>query len=186
MSAIKLNYVGCDVLLHNEEGAYIQRCEIEYYDKRRYHMMLRGGVPEALANDEKCSLLILTEPAPREYKGIVQKNSLERYLLLYRGKTKENRLTDRFKVDFAGQILSLIRHEEIYDLHNPVKATVINISRSGLRIATLANALRAGDRIQLMVNFEDSEKRMLAIVTNQQDREENISEYGCALIVDKS
>jgi len=185
MPTTKTDYIGCAVLLHTQAGEYIQKCEVAAYDKRTYQMWLTDGIPKVLAGGDVCSILIMTEPAPREYKGLVQEANYERSLLLFRGKTKENRLTDRFKVDFAAQIIALIRQDYVYDLHTPVTARVINISRSGMRLSTVANALRTGDRIQLVAHFDDSEKRLLAIITNQIDTENNRSEYGCALVVDK-
>jgi len=180
-----VNYTGCAVLVYTDGGEYIQKSDVHEFDKDSYRLKLCGGIPETLAEGDICSLLILTEPAPREYKGLVEIFDYERVLLLHRGRTKEARLTNRFKVNFPARIISLIRQDEIYELHTPVEARVVNISRSGVRISTHGNALRSNDRIQLKIQVDDSEKKLTAIVTNKIDTDENVAEYGCGLVVEK-
>jgi len=178
----KGDYTGCDVLLYNDKGDYLNRCEASHFDKRTYQLRLRGGVPLSLAADDICSLLILTEPSPREYKGRVLTESSERVLVLFRGKEKESRRVGRYKVNFTAQIISLIREGEKYDLHTPTGVRVVNISRSGMRLRAQTNSLREKDRINLKVDIDGTEKHLTAAVVNLLDRDDEFSEYGCALV----
>jgi hypothetical protein len=150
-----------------------------------FHLYLRGGIPPSFETGETYSLLILTEPAPREYKGRVEEENTERVFLLYRGKEKENRNASRYRVNFSAQLVSLIRQNEAYELHTPIDVCVVNISKTGIRLSAPANALRKGDKVKLQVNLDSTVKHMTAIVTNYLDTSEYMSEYGCRLVADK-
>jgi hypothetical protein len=179
---VKGDYTGCAVLLYDGNGDYIKRCEVSHFNRRTYQLQLRDGVPLSLAVDDICSLLILTEPSPREYKGRVLVDKSERVLVLFRGKDKESRRVGRYKVNFPALITSLIRDGEVYDLHTPITVKVINISRNGVRLHASSNALRERDMIRLQVNIDGTEKRLTSLVVNTLDRDAGTSEYGCGLI----
>jgi hypothetical protein len=185
MLGTKTDYTGCAILLQTENGEHLKRCVVSYFDKETFHLKLRSGIPSAFSIGDVCSLLIMTEPAPREYKGRVVIDKSERVLLLFRGKERENRKATRYKVDFQARVNALVRHNEVYKLHTPTPVMVLNISRTGMRLAAPANALRKNDRVILQVKLEDGEKLLTAVVINWLDMNEYLSEYGCALIANQ-
>ncbi|MCL2203116.1 MAG: PilZ domain-containing protein [Defluviitaleaceae bacterium] len=182
MLGVKFDYTGNAVLIYTAEGEYIQKSEIAQYNKRNFQLKLRGGLPSFMKEGDVYALLVLAEPSPREYEGRVEVDKTDLVLVLYRGKEKESRRSSRYKVNFNAKIVSLVRHEEIFPLHTPLDAVVINISQGGLRISAPVNSLRKGDKMQIMVQFETTEKLMTALVTNYLDSNEYASEYGCGLM----
>ncbi|MCL2500641.1 MAG: PilZ domain-containing protein [Defluviitaleaceae bacterium] len=182
MTLEKGDYTGCAVLLYDGNGEYIKRCEVSHFNKRTYQLQLKSGIPPVLTVDDICSLLILTEPSPMEYKGRVLIEKSERVFVLFRGKEKESRRIGRYKVNFTAQITALIRDGEVYDLHTAIEVKVINISRNGIRLRAAVNALRENDKINLKVLIDGIEKQLTAVVVNQTDKGSEASEYGCGLI----
>jgi len=183
MAAPANDYTGCTVLLYSEDGAYIHESEVLEYDAKDYELRLKGGIPKSLKLDDKCSLLILTEPTPREYQGrvITEKFGYDRVFVLFRGRPKEMRGTTRYRTNFPASIQALHRSGEIYRLYNPIPAQVINMGRTGLRLSTPVNTLRRGDRASIVIHLEDSKKILTIQVTNYKD-DEYQSEYGCRLV----
>jgi hypothetical protein len=179
----KINYTGCAVLIYTDNGDYIRKCEVSSFNRQSYQLKLKNNIPPSLSVGDICSLLILCEPSPREYKGRVVIDKSERLLLLFRGKEKESRRMGRYKVDFESTIISLLRHDEAYQLHTPAAVRVINISRNGIRLSAPTNSLRERDKIHLRVKLEDSDKLLTAMVINELNKNNDVSEYGCALVV---
>jgi hypothetical protein len=182
MISTKGDYTGNAVLLYDNEGNFIKKCEVSFFDKRLYHIRLRSGLPPSMDVGDVCSLLILTETSPMEYKGRVLIEKLDRVLLLFRGKEKESRRITRYKVNFTALIMSLIREGETYRVHTPIHIHLLDISRIGLRLSAPSNTLRISDRVHIKLKLEESDRILTAVVMNCLDKNETISEYGCSLI----
>lgn len=176
-------YIGRPALVYDANGQYIKKCVITHFDAKNYRLQLRSGVPRSMETDEIGTLLILIEPAPHEYKSRIVEYNSERLFLIFRGRVKENRKINRYKVDFDAHIISLLRDNKVYPLHTTVAVKVINISRNGLRLRTKANTLREGDRVHVKVRMEESEKILTAMVVNELDAGSDTAEYGCSMVV---
>jgi hypothetical protein len=182
MSGLVKDYTGCDVLLYDQNGDYINKYVASRFDRKEYRLSLYGGLPKSLDINNVCSLLILTDPTPVEYKGRVVQHNYDRVLILFRGKEKENRREARYKCNFVAKITSLIRQNERYDLLTPTPVKIIDISRGGVRISAPAHTLRLNDKITFTMHFNEGDKTLTAMVVNFIDKKEvNISEYGCQL-----
>jgi hypothetical protein len=182
MSGVKNDYIGCSVILYDEEGATLSSATVVSHNIIEKRIQL-DEISDVLRVGDMCRLLILTEPSPREYFGRIRFDFGDSYIALFRGKEKELRGATRYKVNFAANIEKLIYNGKEYDLYEPVEVRLINISTSGMRFCARLNTINIDDRFKATISFDDNVKTLYAQVVNKREIEDSREEYGCRFLM---
>ena len=182
MAVLSSDYNGCAVMLYDASGNCQVSTIVTNYDKKSLRLEVRD-IPQALKTGDNCRLLILTSPSPCEYQGRVIKDGQHRIIAMYMGKEYENREDVRYNINSPAFIDNMICDGKAYQLHTPYKIKLINISKSGARFSAPNNTLFDGDIFQMRMKISRCNKILIAEIANHLDRNDEISEYGCRLLV---
>ena len=182
MAALSGNYTGCSVLIYDTEGNHLTSTTVTDYDRMTLRIAVKE-TPPGLSVGDSCGLFILSSPAPCEYQGRVANDGMKKIIAMYNGQKKENRGAVRYNVNYPVLIEYYICDGRAYPLHTPLKAELINISKSGVRFSAPTNALSDGDRFQMRMKINDNEKLFIADVINHSDDDFESSKYGCRFLV---
>ena len=178
------NVIGCPVILYDESGEQLYSTEVVGFNKVELRIELKS-IPPSLNIGDVCGLLIISTPTPWEYQGRLIGSSSKKEFALFRGKERENRKSQRHKVNFPAEIDSYVADGQTYKLLTPLKVAVMNISRTGLRFSSTNNSLSKGDKFHMRVSLNDAdEKTLKAEVVNTLDKEDSQTEYGCHFMTD--
>ena len=182
MAAMSGDFSGCSVLIYDEAGNHLGDTVVTSYDKASLRIEVQM-MPYSLDAGAGCRLLILSAPIPYEFLGRVAREGAKKVIAMYKGKEKESRGSMRYKVNYPALIENLICDNRAYPLHTPLKVTLLNISKSGVRFRTPHYSMTVGDKFQMRIRISDTEKLLIADVINHVDKESISSEYGCRFLV---
>lgn len=174
------NFNGCRAIIYNEEGEQLDSVTIWEHDVKENSIEVQNT--PALTVDERCRVLILTDPIPYISQGSIHMGTSSKIIRLFKGDSKENRQAARYKVDIPASIEGLVYNNTTYPLHNDVDVTVVSISKSGVRFLGKPNTAGVGDWLQLRLKVEGMNKAFTVKVARCKDRDEGHSEYGCRLL----
>ena len=185
MASLQTNIIGSPVMLYDEEGNKLAASEITGFNRTEMRIEV-ANVPASIKPGDVCDILIICPPTPWEYKGRVLSSGFKRReLALFKGKTREARAAQRYKVDFPAGIESLISDGQSFKMHTPVTVKVVNISKTGFRFAASHNTLAFGDIFQMRMKLSaDNEKQLEAEVMNTSIRDDSTAEFGCRFLAD--
>jgi hypothetical protein len=185
MATLHTNIIGSPVMLYDEEGNKLAASEITGFDRNEMRIEV-ANVPDSIKPGDICDILIICPPTPWEYKGRVLGSGLKkRELALFKGKMKEARAAQRYKVEIPAGIESLVSDGQVFKMHTPVTVKVVNISKTGVRFAAKHNTLAFGDIFHMHMKISaDNEKRLEAEVMNTSIRDESTAEFGCRFLSD--
>ncbi|MCL2168879.1 MAG: PilZ domain-containing protein [Defluviitaleaceae bacterium] len=176
------SFVGNTVLIYTPEGEELRQTTVSEHDKTLQQIEVRSGVPLGLKVGDVCSVLIMTQPVPIEFKARVTKNGTERVFVLFKGKEKEGRKQTRYKVNFPARLDNMISEGRVFPLLNPLEVRVINISKSGVRFAAPVNSLMKSDKFSIIMKLDDGERSFVGVVRNLRNFDNGMAEYGCRLM----
>ena len=182
MNELSGDYTGCPALIYDTEGNHLGNTIITQYEKSALRIELRE-MPSTLNQGAACKILIMASPSPCEYQGRIIKEGQRFQIAMFFGKVKENRITARYKTNASATIENLIYDGRAYPLFSPLKVNILNISKSGVRLVGSKNTFMDGDRFQMRMNINGSDKLLIADVVNCVDREGDVSEYGCQFLI---
>ena len=177
---MRKDFSGDNALIYDETGELLASVNIIEHDTKENAIEVRD-LPTLVVGDP-CRVLILTAPAPYEYRGIIRKRARSRIITLYKGEVKENRKEDRYKIDAPARVEGLICEGKVYPLHTAVKANLINISKGGMRLRAEFNALTDGAEFQLRLMVGEIDKLLNAKVVRRDDASPDYSEFSCRLL----
>jgi hypothetical protein len=177
---LQKNFTKCNVLIYDDEDKQLANVKIWEHNSEENYIVIQDW-PE-LHGVERCKLLILTAPAPYAYIGTIRKHGVDLNIKLYEEHIEENRGEVRYKTDLPGNIEYLIYDGKSYPLHTVIGVTIINISKSGMRILAKENTLSAGDRFNVHVQIGKNNKRLTGMVANSKNVTTEHTEYGCRFV----
>jgi len=180
--AFRGDYTGCVVILFDKDGKTIGSTLVKNNNKETLLMQVQS-LPDQLSVGSTCRLLILTEPAPCEYQGRIVKDGATNTIAMYHGRMRDDRRNRRIAVTAPAQIEFLVYDGQQYALHTPIKVTLINISRGGMRLSAPNDTLVRGSRFHAKVNIVNTEKSLAAEVVNMLDVDSERTEYGCRFLI---
>ena len=102
---------------------------------------------------------------------------------MYRGRERENRGAVRYMINSQAVIENLIYDNKASQLHTPLSIELVDVSKSGVRFRSRNYSLTDGDRFQMRMKMNESEKLLIADVVHHVDKEAGITEYGCRFLV---
>lgn len=182
MNELSSDYTGCPALIYDLDGNHLGNTIVTYYEKAALRIEIRE-IPSTLSPGAACRVLILASPSPCEYQGRVIKEGQRFQIAMYMGQVKENRGTARYKINIAAMIENLIYDGRAYPLYSRLKVTILNISKSGVRLSGPKHSLMDGDRFQMRMNISGNDKLLIADVVNRIDLAGDASEYGCRFLI---
>ena len=182
MSSINCDYTGCSILIYDEAGNHLCDTVVTYYNRITLLVEV-GETPESLEESDACRLLILTSPAPCEYRGRIIRIGKGKLIAMYDGKENEKRGESRYIVRLPAVIENYICDDKVYPLHTPIAVEMVNISKNGARLRMPRYAMSTGDRFRMCVTINDRYKNVIAEVKNQTHTGSESSEYGCRFLV---
>jgi len=182
MAALGSDYTDCSILIYDETGNHLGSTTVTDYNKSALRIEVRE-IPASLDVGDCCTLMIMSAPSPCEYQGRVVKEGAKRTIALHHGHEKENRGAERFRINSPATIENLICNGKPYRLHTPLAVTIINISRSGVRLCAPFYSMSIGDWIQMSMTINEDKKLLIVEVMNYRDRDNQISEYGCRFLI---
>jgi len=179
--ALSGNHTDQSVFIYDSNGNHLIDTVVTFHDRDENQLQV-GIMPEGLKVNDDCKLLILSAPVPCEYLGKVKKVGGNLFIAMFQGHTRENREAARYNVNTVALIDHLIAEGKPYTLHTPVKVTLINISTSGVRFRAPYYSFDDGDVFEILLDFKNNKKRLIAQVINHVDKEPEASDYGCRFI----
>ena len=182
MIALNSNHIDCAVLIHDSEGNPLCTTTVIDHDRGAMRIEVKD-IPESLKIGANCSMLVLTSPAPCEYQGRIISEGNRKIIALYRGRERENRGSARFNVNSHAVIENMIYDNKASPLHTPLTIELINISKSGIRFRSSNFTMVDGDRFQMRMKLQESEKLLIADVVHHIDKESGKTEYGCRFLI---
>ena len=125
--------------------------------------------------------MILSSP-PITFKGRIFKTNRYYEVRLFKGESRENRISQRFDVNRKAAIVRYIDDGKYYKMLNNIAVKMINISEHGLRIKGSDTMLNDRDTIQVTFLINDSVRIYNVEVRNIAKKEDKTAEYGCKFI----
>ncbi|MCL2222312.1 MAG: PilZ domain-containing protein [Oscillospiraceae bacterium] len=175
------SYVGCAVILFDQDGNTIGNTTVIHNDNETLLMEVQV-LPDKLSVGSTCRLLIFTDPEPCEYYGKIVTYKTKKVIALYRGRVRSKRREQRVAINTPAQIESLFYSGREYPLHTPVKVTLINVSKGGMRFSAKTDTSIRGNKFRARVSLGETEKLIVAEVVNVVDAKLKQSEYGCKFV----
>jgi len=175
------NYEGLAVFIYDMDGNSLRNTIVKTHNKAENQIIV-SSMPCELRENDTCKLLIITSPAPCEYQGKIKKASGHLYIALFKGKEKESRSAERFKVTATATIDFLMCDGQPQPLHTPVTVQLINVCTGGVRFRAPYFSLSSGDVFRLNMNISNSSKTLVARVMNHMDVDRVHSDYGCKFV----
>jgi len=182
MKALGSNHTDCAILFYDEAGSHLGSSTVIEHDRTNTRVEVLE-LPAALRVGNFCRILILSSPAPCEYRCRIISEGPKKYVAMFFGKEKENRATTRYGINTSAVIENLIYKGRAYPLHTPLTVQLINISRSGVRFRAPYFSFSDGDRFQMRMRISESEKLLVADVVHYVDNGHSSSEYGCSFLI---
>jgi len=180
MQDMRKNFEDCNAVIQGEDDTLLGNVKILEHDTASRIIEVDNIL--ALGSEKLCNVLILTAPLPSAYKGRISKRAGRTYISLFKESSVENRQDVRHKVDLPASIEGFICNGKAYPLHTPVNTRILNISRGGLRMRTVFNALLYGDQFQLRIKSGEMDLPLTARVIRRDDTAQQYSEFSCRLI----
>jgi len=169
-------------MIYDAEGNHLVSTKVTYYEKSALRIEV-AEIPPKLTHGSSCKLLILSSPSPYDYQGRVRRDGARSNIAMYLGHEKESRNAVRYRIDSSALIENLICDNRPYALHTPLEVKLINISKSGVRFSAPYSSLTDGDRFQMRLKINESDKLLIADVVHHIDFEPEKSEYGCRFLI---
>ena len=175
--SIENNFTNHTVIIHDNRGVRVAETYVVDYDNVFGSIRIKEQLQ--LETGDKVQLLILTSPSPCAFHGnIGPKIQNMTTISLHSGKSKEDRIFERFAIDSAGTIEGVIRNSEIVIVPN-TKVQLKNISQGGVRFSGAFGLLCKNDEILLRMETSKTDQILTAEVVNSLDVPSRYSEYGC-------
>jgi len=181
MSALTSDFAGNTVFIYDANGNHLNNTIVSDYDKDTHQIQV-DEMPGELKINDTCKILILSSPAPCEFKGRVKKTGGQTFIAMYMGQEKESRNATRYPVNTPALVTAFIIDGTVHSLQSPVKVTVINISTNGMRFSAPYYSFDNDDKIQMHMIINSNRKMITATVIDHNDKENNITEYGCQFL----
>ena len=173
-------YNNCNVVIFDEDNNLLANAKVWEHDAKENSIELLNHPPELEAG-MRCNLLILSEPSPYKCKGIVRKELGRMFIYITGEMPRHGRQDRRYDVNIPVCVEGLVCDGEMREIPQPVEASLVNISVSGIRLRAPSNCLHTGNIFKLRLKSNDLEKLMTAMVVNQHDTDKH-SEFGCKLV----
>ena len=125
--------------------------------------------------------MVLTSP-PITFKGRIFKTNRYYEIRLFKGESRENRISQRFDVNRKAAIVRYIDDGKYYKLLNNIPVKMVNISEHGLRIKGSDNMLNEKDTVQVTFLVNEQVRIYNVEVRNVAKKEDKTAEYGCKFI----
>ena len=178
--SIENNFTDHTVIINNDKGAKVVETTVIEYDNILGSIGI--GANSKLTTGDNVQLLILTYPNPCAFHGkvgpIIQNMTT---IVLHSGKSKEDRVFERFPIDSVGTIEGVIRENNAMDLPH-TKVRLINISQSGMRFRCSSDILQKKDEVLLRLDLNKTEQILTAEIVNTSDVLFEYTEYGCRFL----
>ena len=174
------DFKDCNAHIFDTEGTQVASVKVKQYHKIENYIEIQET--SELVVGAQYEVLIFTTPLPYAYHARFQKHGGRMLLRLYKESRKENRRETRYNVNLPALIGSLVYDDKLHPMHTPLKAQLINISKSGVRFRSVHNALIVGNCLQMHMKIGDDAKALTAEVIFCLDSPPEYSEYGCRLV----
>jgi len=181
MSVLAGDFTGCSALVYNTDGNHLISTNIREHDRADQHIRL-NLMPDELSVNDNCKIFVLSSPTPCEFLGKVKKMGGTLMIAMFQGQEKENRGATRYAVNTPASIEALVIDDKAYNLQNPVKVTLINISTSGVRFRAPYYSFIDEDIFIMNLIISNSTKIVTAKVINSADKLNSTSDYGCSFM----
>jgi len=182
MAGLNSDYTGFSILIYDMDGCTLGKAVVSKHNIDRQLFELQDTFP-VLNTGDKCRILILSSPSPFECFGKFIRHGVKTFIAVYNGREKENRKAVRYSVDSPALVEHLIYNGRAYPLLNPLKISLINISKSGVRFTAPFGSLSDGARFQMSMPINNNNKLLIADVINHIDSPPESSEYGCRFLI---
>lgn len=176
-------FVGCTAFIYDTDGVLLTNANIRKHNSYENYIII-SKCPE-LYTGMRCELIILSEPAPYAYSGVVREDAADNSIMiitLFKGRVKESRSAKRYKLTGSAEITGFIDDDnKKNDLRNPIEVNLINISARGVRFSSRTNTLPISDRFDLKLKIGNNDKILATKVIDirASDSEKDSTEYGC-------
>jgi len=184
--SLRKDFTGATAIIHDESNVLMANVRIIEYDSSENSI----EVPDlpVLTEGAKCSVLIMSTPVPYSYQGRIHKRLKKRVITLFKGETVEARkFEQRFKTDMPARIVALYNDGKLHSLHTPAIGRILNISKGGLRLRAVYNALNIGDKFQAHIENGEFNTKIMAEVVGRSDTEGGLfSEFSCRFFGDSA
>jgi len=174
------SYDGCSLIVLDENENHIAELRISTYNEKEKSIELSADpiLPEGIS---KYDLIIMVQPAPVKCIGVLRKMLGRKSFLISNEVPINKRVFERFNMSTPVVINGLIADDAVYPLQRTIAATLVNISRNGLRLRAPANTFVKGNTFAARLSLKGVEKTITATVVNYKDSG-SFSEFGCRLL----
>ena len=181
---IRKNFSGCTAIIYDEGNNLLANVKIENHRLSENSIIVPDL--EVFKAGMLCHMLIMTAPIPYTYQGRIHKRGRQKVITLFKGETLENRKdTYRYKSDMPAKVITMIFNGKEYILHTPAEGRILNISKGGMRLRTIYNALNPGDCFKSHIEGGGVDMKISAEVVGRSDlQDDKFSEFSCKFIVD--
>ena len=170
----------CVVYIYNNDGSLAVESIVIEHDAATNTIVI-DSTP-ALIDKTQYNLMILTPSAPYSFSGLVDIRKNQLTIKLFRGEIKEKRGDTRHKISGEAEVTAYLWGGNVFKLHSPLKANLLNISKNGIRISMGFNSMSVGDVIHIRMQIQGMKRNLTALVVNNVDNDRESSDYGCRLV----
>ena len=170
----------CIVYVYDTDGSPVADVKVLNHDVET-NIIEVTPTPD-LVDSVRYNLQILTSSVPYTCSGVVDYRREQCLIKLFHGEKKEQRIDTRYKLVGDAVIIAYIWENTAYRLHTPLNASLMDISKNGIRIRMGYNSMMVGDTIHIRLMISDTQQVFTALVVNSSDNGRESSEYGCRLV----
>ena len=171
---------GCVVHVYGIDGSSVAELNVLSHDDDANTIDVTPAA-ELVDNAQYC-LLILAPSVPYAYSGTAEQRGEQTIIKLAGGEIKERRSDTRYKLVGDVAITAYLWEGKVFTLRSPLKASLINISKNGIRISMKYNSMLEDDVVHIRLMTKDTHQVLTAHVVNMKNNDRDSSDYGCRLV----
>ena len=162
-----------------EDGTVLTETVVYDHDEASNIIIIENK--KQIDDNQIVNAMILSSP-PITFKGRIFKTNRYYEIRLFKGESRENRISQRFNVNRKAAIVRYIDDGKYYKMLNNIAVKMVNISEHGLRIKGADTMLNDRDKVQITFLVNDTVRIYNVEVRNIARKEDKTAEYGCKFI----
>ncbi len=185
---MNINFKGYNIIIKNEETDETILMSKVLESNIELNIVEVAAVPDIDISQLRMRVLLYMDGhTAYTYNGTFRKsaNPMVFAIALYKGNVKTDRKSERFNINLAASIVELRDPAYMQPISVSIPCTIIDISRSGVRISINCNApVKLGYRFAVHFTIKDIARTYYGKIIRfiSKDDSSEIYEYGCELL----
>ena len=182
MPANTKSFIGCPVIVYDDEENYIAKTVISDHNKIEMYIEISADIEVGV----RLNILIIHPEGAYEFGGVSRRNNgVFSEISLFREQQRSARATTRHELNTPATVNGLIIGFESRPFTTPLPIIIENISTTGALIKASKKHFEMGSTLEIDIDISGKKGLVYGTIIREKENEDKTFSFGCRFVFPK-